>query len=197
MNLKFLSIVPFIIPLVGCNATVRQNEMSKTAYFKCGITVLGDEYPAQFTFDDGYFVSGFEEMTYVKTPLIAGDCVEIEYTGDILIAESYPSQYYLKGDLINVKWHLTDYFVITKDEVESQMYSSFYQYIDSIFYLTTKWVILDEEMHYCSLEEYSGETLYLTRDMKEFLEHRCPPNANCAEMVSPIGGLYAYQPSFR
>lgn len=199
MKRKLLLIIPFIFPLVGCSAVVDGLGLSKTAYFMYQTTMVTPEGPAQFTFDGGLFTSGFDNISYVKTPLIAGDCIEIDYTGEIVVAESYPSQYSLKGNLFSSKWHLTTIEEWNKEIYLEGGFTSYYDYINrrGSMIMNSNWVILDEDMNCCRIEEYDGDTLYVTQDMKYVEKHRCPPNANCNVQPFVIGGFYAYRPASR
>ena len=54
---------------------------------------------ASLLYQSNYFSDNFDELE-IPQDLIAGDLLNIEYTGEIIATESYPGTFYLNGEII-------------------------------------------------------------------------------------------------
>ena len=114
----------------------------------------------------------------------------IDYTGKPVIEESYPGR--MTGIEVNhVELYRRTIREISEEEIvrnESNGISNVYNYS-----YTTEYVILNEELDYVPLSEYTGTTLYVSED--------CASNGNSKESKSgdpkpiPIAAFFAFNPN--
>lgn len=143
------------------------------------ITILIDNCLPFFDFDD-----------YNIEQLYPGDTLYIDYTGKPVIEESYPGR--MTGIEVNhVELYRRTIREISEEEIvrnESNGISNVYNYS-----YTTEYVILNEELDYVPLSEYTGTTLYVSED--------CASNGNSKESKSgdpkpiPIAAFFAFNPN--
>lgn len=182
MKFKNFLLAPVIFTL-ACSVKPTVTSVSK-ASFTVTHSFVGDTY-AQLTFSDGYFGTGFEHFSYPKTPLVAGDYFEIEYTGDLIVQESFPCNYIIQGgEVVSTKFIPTTIHKATKDYLNKETNLDFF---------STR-VILSSQGDWEYILDYQGDELYYTLDMGYYEENRCPEGAVCEELPIVIAGVYAYNP---
>ena len=143
------------------------------------ITLLIDGCLPFFDFDD-----------YNIEQLYPGDTLYIEYTGEPLIEESYPGR--MTGiEVSHVELYSRTLREVSEEQIvrnESNGISKVYNYS-----YTTEYVIINEELDYVPLSEYTGTTLYVSED--------CASNGNYKEPKSgdpkpiPIAAFFAFNPN--
>jgi hypothetical protein len=122
----------------------------------------GDVPVASLMFDSSSLGKGFEDVE-VPPKTIAGDCLEIKYTGELITPETYPGKIVLNGELKSYVFHKASVCSVHVDDgcVTKKSFSDYllgddniilndqYEYIninDSGFYdiwFTEKWVYVD------------------------------------------------------
>ena len=116
--------------------------------------------------------------------LIAGDRLVLKYTGALITLETSPGQTYIEGG------ELKDYYFIKTDIFEEKDATA--EAIKGKYNLRTENIILDDEGHFASIDQYEGTNYYLTFDKERVVP--CPDGANCMVQKLPIAGIYAFNP---
>ena len=143
------------------------------------ITILIDNCLPFFDFDD-----------YNIEQLYPGDTLYIDYTGKPVIEESYPGR--MTGIEVN---HVELYRRTIREISEEKIVRNELNGISNVYNYsyTTEYVILNEELDYVPLSEYTGTTLYASED--------CASNGNSKESKSgdpkpiPIAAFFAFNPN--
>lgn len=139
---------------------------------------------AVLLFNDTYFSGGLTAVQRPDFKLIAGDRLVLKYTGALITQESSPGVAYIAGG------ELKDYYFIKTDVIERKETTA--QEIRQTFSLRTDNIILDDEGHFTSIDQYEGSDYYLTFDKERVVP--CPDGANCAVQLTPVAGMYAFNP---
>lgn len=184
---NFLITISLIFSLGLCSCSDTKNvSFSINFIFEHVYSPDKGNYLAMQLFNNNYLSSGFEEVE-VPNDLIAGDILNIEYTGEIFALESFPGHLILDGDIISYNFEKTDIFGIHSDDSYISVDSLKNKYI-----LDNDYVILNESMEYISLDEFEGYDLYLSVNKSKLA--KCPDGAWCEPTMYNIAGIYAYYP---
>ncbi len=148
---------------------------------------------ASLLYQSKYLSDDFDEVQ-IPQDLIAGDLLNIEYTGEIIASESYPGTFesypgtlYLDGEIISYNFEKTK---IIEIDIKEDLLT-----IDNLsqnYVLENEFVILNKDYQYLKLEDYTGDMLYLSVDLSEVTK------SNDSYLYGPdiyhISGIYAYNP---
>ena len=182
MKLRNLLLFPILFSL-SCSVKPTVTVTEK-ASFTVNYSYVDEEHGV-LTFSDGYLDRGFDNFSLPKTPLIAGDYFEIEYTGELLTIETFPCQYVIKnGEVLSTRFVPTSVETLKKDEITRWA---------NIDIFSTR-VILNQLGEWKYFNDYKGDVVYCTMDMGYYEQHKCPPNANCGVLPAVVAGVYAYNP---
>ena len=110
-------------------------------------------------------------LARIKAPdykLIAGDRLVLKYTGTLVTLETSPGQTYIEGG------ELKDYYFVKTDIFEEKDATA--EAIKGKYNLRTENIILDDEGHFASIDQYEGTNYYLTFDKERVVP--CPEGAN-------------------
>ena len=119
---KFLLFLSLPLLLTSCSnpGTISKNSLTsssdeneiKTANIPLNF-VFGHVYDnednlplASLLYQSNYLSDDFDELE-IPQDLIAGDLLNIEYTGEIIATESYPGTFYLNGEIISYNFEKT------------------------------------------------------------------------------------------
>lgn len=129
----------------------------------------------------------FEE--YNIEQVYPGDILRIEYAGQPYASESYPGE--MHGiEISSVELCDRDIRKISEEEIvrnEANGINYVYNYNS-----TTDYVILDEELNYISLSEYTGSTLYAS--ISSTVDKRSG-NTETEPKLIPVEAFFAFDPS--
>ena len=180
-------ILVFGLGLIGCNRT--KPDSCRVGYFDVQydygtieenkITILIDNCLPFFDIED-----------YNIEQLYPGDLLYIEYTGNPIIEESYP------GNMTGIEVDLVKLLNRTIREVseeeivrnESNGISKVYNYS-----YTTEYVIINEELDYVPLSEYTGNTLYVSEDNS--FKYNSKESESVEPKPIPIAAFFAFNPN--
>lgn len=174
----------FIVNSSDPNA-IKEYTFSANFVFRHIIEEESGEYLAALLFDSNYLRIG--EINY-PSDLVAGDTLTIKYRGNLIIDMSYPGFVHFEGEgeLISYSFKQTNIFDYTIEENKS--------WVDelSVYDLDNEYVIIDKQMHYVPLSEYTGDTVFLTenKEKRAILDD----SSTCLAQRLPISGLYAFNP---
>jgi len=129
-------------------------------------------------------LNGFD----IPNDLIPGDRINIEYIGSMKTLLSYPGQITLDGNVKSVEVVYAP--IVEVKEYHISRYEGKIEYIYASYY--DKYVILDEDLNYVPLSEYTGDVLYASEYYKEI--PTCPSGSSCPPKYYSIKGLFAYNP---
>lgn len=108
-------------------------------------------------------MTGFENVT-IPDDIVAGDIINIEYTGKILTELSYPGSTSLyNGEVKSYSFTYANVIHLEGEELALQMPN-----IKLIYDFSDSYVILDRSGKYVSLDEYEGDELYLVTDQEKY-----------------------------
>lgn len=146
-----------------------------------------DDVPlASLLYQGNYLSDDFKEIE-IPQDLIAGDLLNIEYTGDLIATESYPGTFYLDGDIISYNFEKTN---IIEIDIKEDLLTL--DNLSQYYVLENEYVILNKDYQYLKLEDYTGDKLYLSVDLSEVTIN------NDSYFYGPdiyhISGIYAYNP---
>mgnify|MGYP003292172109 CR=1 FL=1 len=143
------------------------------------ITILIDSCLPFFDFDD-----------YNIEQLYPGDTLYIDYTGKPVIEESYPGR--MTGIEVNhVELYRRTIREISEEQIvrnESNGISNVYNYS-----YTTEYVILNEELDYLPLSEYTGSTLYVS--LGSSVKNNSKDSKPGEPKPIPIAAFFAFNPN--
>ena len=141
---------------------------------------------ASLLYQSNYLSDDFDEVE-IPQDLIAGDLLNIEYTGEIIAAESYPGTLYLDGEIISYNFEKTK---IIEIDIKEDLLT-----IDNLsqsYILENEFVILNKNYQYLKLEDYTGDKLYLSVDLSEVT--KSIDSIIYGLDIYHISGIYAYNP---
>lgn len=146
-----------------------------------------DDVPlASLLYQSNYLSDDFNEIE-IPQDLIAGDLLNIEYTGELIATESYPGTFYLDGEIISYNFEKTN---IIEIDIKEDLFTL--DNLSSNYVLENEYVILNKDYQYLKLEDYTGDKLYLSVDLSEVTIN------NDSHLYGPgiyhISGIYAYNP---
>ena len=108
----------------------------------------------------------FDLEEYNIPQLYPGDKVVVTYTGEMMIAESYPGQVITNGiDIIDIVYQPAEIILIEEENIirdennQIKLISNYTQH---------EYIILDKEMNFCKLSEYNGEKVYATTNSDDY-----------------------------
>ena len=171
----------------GCsnnNSGDNIKEETFTAYHNFRHIIKDDIFIASLLFENTTFIGNLGNIQYPDYRLIAGDRLIIKHTGEIVTLLSSPSQTYIQDG------ELKEYYFIQTRIIEVKEITA--TSIKNTYSLRNENVILDEEGHFTSIDEYQGSDFYLTFDAERVTT--CPEGAWCEEQLVPIAGIYAFNP---
>lgn len=146
-----------------------------------------DDVPlASLLYQSNYLSDDFKEIE-IPQDLIAGDLLNIEYTGELIATESYPGTFYLDGEIISYNFEKTN---IIEIDIKEDLLTL--DNLSQYYVLENEYVILNKDYQYLKLEDYTGDKLYLSVDLSEVTIN------NDSHFYGPdiyhISGIYAYNP---
>lgn len=175
----------FLVPalaLSGCSNDVKECTMTAAYVFNCAES--GGVPVAWLLFDGTRFVKNLAGIHFTDDKVIAGDRLTLKYTGDLITLESFPSQTYIENG------ELKGYSFI-KTEIKEEKNTTA-ERLKETYGLRGENIILDDEGHFATIDEYEGSDYYLTFDAERVIP--CPDGANCAVQRYPVAGIYAFNP---
>ena len=136
-------------------------------------------------FNYGFFFNvEFEES---KIPLVAGDKLIFKHNGEFVSLETYPSKIRFEGEVINTYYMYTKIRAVSEEDIVRNEGGGI-EYIKNCAY-TTEYVIINEEMEFIKLSEYTGESLYFSIDPSMYISD----TSNEPRPIS-AAAFYAYNP---
>lgn len=172
------------VALSGCSSGSNFNTTTMTAAYNFRHLEKEGAPVAALLFNDTYFSGGLAGVQRPDFKLVAGDRLVLKYTGALITLESSPGQTYIEGG------ELKDYYFVKTDIFEEKDATA--EAIKSKYNLRTENIILDDEGHFASIDQYEGTNYYLTFDKERVVP--CPDGANCAVQLTPVAGIYAFNP---
>ena len=172
------------VALSGCSSGSNFNTTTMTAAYNFGHLEKEGAPVAVLLFNDTYFSGSLAAVQRPDFKLIAGDRLVLKYTGTLITLESSPGQTFIEGG------ELKDYYFVKTDIFEEKDATA--EAIKSKYNLRTENIILDDEGHFVSIDQYEGSDYYLTFDKERVVP--CPDGANCAVQLTPVAGIYAFNP---
>ncbi|MBO5338340.1 MAG: hypothetical protein J6A96_01420 [Clostridia bacterium] len=167
--------------------------------------VEGNVSKLQFNYDYGFHIEnkltllvdsshlgrGFESIE-IPDDIVAGDIINIVHTGSIVTLESYPGQSYLEnGEVISYSFSYAYVIHYMKETFNIETIKSSYDYDDA-------YVILDRTGKYVSLDEYTGDEIYLVVDQEKYQYKQNGASSNAdkeaPDEIIPIASMFAYNP---
>lgn len=169
------------------------NDTQKTLYLSANYVYghlaisssSGDVPIASLMFNSASLGKGFEGVK-VPPETIAGDCLEIKYTGEIIIEENYPGTMVLNGELKSYVFHKASVYGVHVDDgyVTKESFGG-YLFGDEN-------VILNNQYEYISIGDSKLSDVWFT-------EKWVYVNPNDSKIYSPsvkeISGLFAFDPT--
>lgn len=146
----------------------------------------GDIPIADLTFDNSHLGTGFEKVkSEMPRDILAGDCLEIRYTGEITNQETYPGTLILDGELKSFTFHKATIHSIHSDE------SYITEEDFKIFSLDDNNVITSEKFEYKTLQDTKYSDIWYTQKW-EYID----PNDNTiyGPSLIHISSLFAFNP---
>lgn len=182
--ITFIFLSVFCLYFVGCTDQNSTKNGQFTVNYDYGtieenkITILIDSCLPFFDFED-----------YNIKQLYPGDVLYIDYKGNPIIAESYP------GRMTGIEISHIEVFDRTIQEVsEEQIERNESNGISKVhdYSYTTEYVILNEELDYVPLNEYTGSSLYVSLGCLQ--ESKSSSLTECEEPIS-ITAFFAFNPN--
>lgn len=154
--------------LTSCLTNIKETRLTYNLDFNL------DSEKATILLKGGYLSSSLNIK--IDEDIIPGDQLIIKHTGYLTIQESYPSKIDIcNGNVVSFKLMKT-----TVEEVNLKL-------IDEISF--PPFVIIDKEYHFIPFEDYTGNTLYGSITISEFV---CPTNALCTPEQLSYSALYSF-----
>lgn len=110
-----------------------------------------------------YFGRGFESII-IPDDIVAGDLIKITYKGEMYTQESYPGTHVLNGEIVSYSFTYANVFPVSKENLTEAMLEE--------YSLQNNYVILDRTGKYTTLEEYTGDKVYLVEDLQRYASAR-------------------------
>ena len=137
-------------------------------------------------------MSGFESVV-IPEDIVAGDIINIEYTGEIFTKMEYPGTTSLyNGEVISYSFEYATtihYYLNETNSIET---------IKSRYEFDNAYVILDRSGAYVSLDEYAGSEIYLVVDQikDKIIPGYVNPDLDdeTPDKIIPIACMLAYNP---
>lgn len=195
--MKCRQIIFALLPLVISSCTYSPFSKDKTLLLDAGFvfeheqTAEGEQL-ATLLFNDSYY--SFSSELRIDKPIVAGDQLSIVFNGDYeyVCRETYPAQCDVRGE---IKSHSLIETKIIGVHVDDASIRSAKDSINGSYILDNEYVILDEKGKYTTLDNYKGNDLYLSENIKKMTELcTCPKGAQCEPCPIYIAGLYAFNP---
>lgn len=136
----------------------------------------------------------FDFKTYGIEQLYPGDLLYIEYTGSPVVALSFPGQ--MCGIEVNsVELRKREIREITEEEIERNELNEISKITNYSY--SSEYVIINEELEYVPLSEYTGSTLYASIEQSTSCESS-KENSKPGEPKSiPIAAFFAFDPTVK
>ena len=125
----------------------------------------------QFTYDYGFhhkdevtllvdygYLGGDFNWIRIPNDIVAGDTITIEYTGDYIVQETYPSNIGLDGEVISYSFSYSRVISVSIEDLTGETLLDY----DA----PNNYVILDRSGRYTTLDKYEGDTVYLVEDQR-------------------------------
>ena len=129
-----------------------------------------------------YFGRGFESII-IPDDIVAGDLIKITYKGEMYTQESYPGTHVLNGEIVSYSFTYADVFPVSKENLTEAMLEEYYS-------LQNNYVILDRTGKYTTLEEYTGDKVYLVEDLQRYASAR----SSVQELRLYVSCMLAFNP---
>ncbi|MBO5261974.1 MAG: hypothetical protein J6B45_02910 [Clostridia bacterium] len=136
---------------------------------------------ATLVIDNGFLEDGFEDIV-LPDDIVAGDIVTIKNTGEWLNRQVYLLSHWslIKGEVVDFTVEYADVLHLTGEDFDISKIKENYDFTDN-------YVILDREGRFVTLDEYTGNEIYLVADQKRLALY------NEGEKY-PIACMLAYNP---
>ena len=160
--------------------------------FVFDVKVEDDHYLADLTYQGEYYI--FPSKIELDAPRVAGDQLKVIFDGEYsyICQYTYPSLCHVEGTIKEYHHIQTQ---ILEIHVDDGTISSIANEIESGYILDTKNVVLDEVGHFVPLNEYDGQDLFLSHNLRKMDKYcSCPDGAECEPCPTYIAGLYAFNP---
>ena len=184
---KFLLLLSLPLLLTSCsNPGTKTANIPLTFVFEHVYDGESNIPLASLLYQSNYLSDDFDEVE-IPQDLIAGDLLNIEYTGEIIATESYPGTLYLDGEIISYNFEKTK---ILEIDIKEDLLT-----IDNLsqaYILENEFVILNKDYQYLKLEDYTGDKLYLSVDLSEV--NKSIDSVIYGPDIYHISGIYAYNP---
>lgn len=140
---------------------------------------------ASLLVDDCYLGGDFD----IEFPddITAGDTITVEYIGIINEQESYPGRKILDGRVISYSFNYADVTHLSGEEFSIENIKNNYEYKKAR-------VILDREGRYVSLNEYTGNEIYLVTDQEALYGDLEGIQDLPSPLAWPVACMLAYNP---
>ena len=140
---------------------------------------------ASLLVDDCYLGGDFD----IEFPddITAGDTITVEYVGTISVQESYPGRMILDGEVLSYSFNYADVIHLSGEEFSIENIKNNYEYKKAR-------VIIDREGRYVSLNEYTGNEIYLVTDQEALYGDLEGIQDLPSPLVMPVACMLAYNP---
>lgn len=183
-----LMLLPLLFGMVSCGSN-KSTTLYLTANYVYGSSFIqsasGKTPAALLTFNNSVLGKGFEGIE-VPSGTIAGDCLEIKFTGEVLSQETYPGTMILNGKLTSYAFHSASVHTLHVDDgyVGKESFGS--------YLLSDENVILNNNYEYKDIDDakltdawYAEKWVYIDpNDSKIY-----------GPSIIEISGLFAFDPA--
>ena len=174
--LLLLSAIMILTVLISC--TEQETDLANSSNSVAQSTtvpsdpVTGPVYTVtwQFTYDYGFhseeatllvnygYLQGDFNWIRIPNDIVAGDAITINYTGDYIVQETYPSSIILNGEVISYSFTYANVIPMATENLTEEMLLEY----DA----PNNYVILDRSGKYTTLDKYEGDRVYLVEDQR-------------------------------
>lgn len=182
-----LFLLTFGLSLVSCTKPVESN----SGYFnvQCDYGTI-EENKATILIDG--CLPFFDFKAYGIEQLYPGDLLYIEYTGLPIVALSFPGQ--MCGIEVNsVELEKREIREITEDEIERNELNEISKITNYSY--SSEYVIINDELEYVPLSEYTGSTLYASIGQSTSYESSKENSKPGEPKPIPIAAFFAFDPT--
>lgn len=186
---KKLTLLLLPLLLVGCNETANIEHVLVLDY---AFNFSQQENKAELLLNDAHYI--FPSEINLDRPVVAGDELSVIFDGDyeITCSPNESGECLIKGNIKSYKLIET---YIRAIHVDDTTIKEIADTIRGEYILDNENIILDTEGNYISLDEYDGNELFLSINLKKTNEYCvCPEGMECGPCPSYVAGLYAYDP---
>ena len=202
MKNRIVILIALPIFLIGCSNNANKSSSTKehTLVLNYGfvfnhIKTQEGEDLAKLLLNDSYY--SFSSEIKIDRPIVAGDQLSITFDGEYeaICREIYPAQCDVTGKIKKYSLIETQILGMQIDAVEGAGANAIANDLRNGYILDNEFVILDETGRYTSLDEYNGNTLFLSYNLQKMNDNcSCPEGAMCGPCPVYISALYAYNP---